>query len=344
MKLQKFVFKLYLFMLPFMMLFPIFIPVRDFFSSAASIQNNFFVLIIGLILLFMTNKGVLLFPKNSLVVSGIKLCVILNVISFITSVILFIPFGELNGENTLKASFPNIIYMFLTATTFYYNAMMFQIVEKKTIIKILNFLSVILLFIGILQLLLIKFPGITKIYDIINFANILVDSSFLHSMGRICFSGSEPASVGCIVTIFILPYLLSQVLHTKIFTYKLCSLLFVVLCFFTYSSTVLYTGLIVNIIIFIFLYVKNNLNKKISILIIILCLLSLFLLLCGKYIWNNTVVGYKMKELLIQKTTSQENLSTLVRYSAVKTDLQAFLYYPLTGVGNGNQGKGGDSE
>ena len=248
MKIQRLIFEIYIFLLPFMILVPFFIWFRNIFSPVAAIQNNFFILIIGLVLFLLYNKGKIPFPKNSLVVSGIKLCIVLNIISFIISLVLYIPFGELHGENTLKASFPNIIYMFLTATTFYYNAMMFQIVEKKTIIKILNFLSIILLFIGFLQLLVIKFPNISKIYDIINFTNIIRDSYFLLKDGRICFSGSEPASVGCIVTIFILPYLLSQVLYTRIFKYKLYSLLFIVLCFFTYSSTV-YTGLFVNIII-----------------------------------------------------------------------------------------------
>lgn len=332
MKIQQFIFKFYLFILPFTILFPFFIPFRDFFSTAALISNNFFILIIGIFLFLFVNKGKIFLVRNSLVFNGIKLCVILNVISFITSVILFIPFGELNGENTLRASFPSIIYMFLTAITFYYNAMMFQLIEKRIIIKVLNFLSVILLFIGVLQLLLIKFPSITKIYDIINFANILVDSSLLRSMGRICFSSSEPSAVNCIVTTFILPYLLAQILYTKLLKYKLYAISFIFLCYFTYSSSV-YIGIIINIIVFSFLYFKHN--KKTLVLLLFIFLVFLF---SGNYIWNNTEMGQQFQELLLQKTTSQENLSTVVRYSTIKQDVYAFLHYPLTGVGNGNQG------
>lgn len=338
MKIQSLIFKIYILMLPWM-LFPFLVPIKNLFSASASISNNFFILIMGLIFLVLFNKGKLPFPKKSLVVSGIKLCVFLNIISFFTSLILYVPFGELNGENTLKASYPSIIYMFLTAIVFYYNATMFQIVEKRIIIKILNFLSIILIFIGFLQLLVIKIPSVSKIYDVINFANIVRDSYFLQSTGRICFTGSEPASAGSIITVFILPYLLSQILETNILKYKIYAISFLFLCFFTYSSTV-YTGVVVNILVFYFLYLKKHSNKGKPILkiIILLCLISLFLLLCGNYIWNNTNVGQKMQEFLIVKTTSQENLSTLVRYSTVKTDIQAFIHYPLTGVGNGNQG------
>ncbi len=337
MKIQSLIFKIYILMLPWM-LFPFLVPIKNLFSASASISNNFFILIIGLIFLVLFNKGKLPFPKKSLVISGIKLCVFLNIISFFTSLVLYVPFGELNGENTLKASFPSIIYMFLTAIVFYYNATMFQIVEKRIIIKILNFLSIILLLIGLLQVLVLNVPGIAKIYDILNFMDILRDSYRIQSMWRICFSGSEPASVGCIVTIFILPYLLSQILETKFFKYKLCAASFIFFCFFTYSSTV-YTGSAINVLVFIFLYVNKYSNKKqILKVLILLCFVSLFLLLFGNYIWHNTTIGRNIQELLVYKTTSQENLSTLVRYSTIKTDLQAFILYPLTGVGNGNQG------
>ena len=52
MKIQQFVFKIYIFMLPWMLL-PILVPIKNLFSSAAAIGNDFFILVIGLILAFM---------------------------------------------------------------------------------------------------------------------------------------------------------------------------------------------------------------------------------------------------------------------------------------------------
>lgn len=336
MSIQKTIFKLYLFLLPFMAL-PGVSHLRKAIAPNSPISNNLILLLLGLFLFALFQRGRFPFPKKALVIEGVYLCYLLNIICFITSLVLFIPFGTLNGENTLRASFPSIIFMFLTAATFYYNAMMFQRITKEEIERIFDWLVLIVLGVGFFQLAVLKIPGVATLYDLINFSGILVDSSFLQRMGRICFTGSEPSSAGDIVTVFLLPYIYSKILTTRALKYKLYAMMFIALLCFTFSSTV-YIGVAVGLVTFGYFYAKHATNQRILQLLTCCSFAGLILLFCGPYLWQHTSVGNKIEELVFKKTTSQENLSTLTRYSSIRADWQAFLHYPLTGVGNGNQG------
>ncbi len=337
MNIQKTIFKLYLFVLPFMAL-PGVSHLRKAIAPNSPISNNLILLSLGLFLFALFQRGRFPFPQKSLVKKGVYLCCVLNVICFITSLVLFIPFGPLNGENTVRASFPSIVFMFLTAVTFYYNAMMFQRITKEEIERIFDWLVLIVLGVGFLQVAVLKIPGVATLYDLINFLGILADSSFVQRMGRICFTGSEPASAGSIVTVLLLPYIYSKILTTRAPKYKLYAMMFIVLLFFTFSSTV-YIGVAVGLVIFGYFYAKEHATNKLILQLLTCCSFAgLILLFCGPYLWQHTSVGNKIEELVFKKTTSQENLSTLTRYSSIRADWQAFLHYPLTGVGNGNQG------
>ena len=147
MNLQKINFKIYIFILPFLLL-PGLTEIKNMFSSSASIENDFFLLVIGIILLLIINHGNIYYEYESLYVRGMKVCFQLVAISLITSLLFFIPFGTLYGENTITASIPNDIYMIITAATFYYNAQMFQLVSRKEIEKILDILCVVMIIVG----------------------------------------------------------------------------------------------------------------------------------------------------------------------------------------------------
>ncbi len=333
----RFIFKLYLFSLPLMLL-PGLTHIRDIFSPNASIENGFFIVMLGVPLLFLAHRGKIPYFKNALYIKGIKLCLFLAIISFFTSLILYVPFGTLHGENTLKASFPSIVYLLLTAITFYFNNYLFRYIDKKSIRKIFDFLVVFEIIMGIIQVAVIKLPFLGGVYNIFSWIGLSVPSSFLLETGRVCLTTSEPAAAGIIVGVFFLPYVLSMFLMRKGIKYALYAFLFMALTFFTYSSTA-YIGILVNIFAFTVLYIKKNHNNSmLNKGIIFFSFIILILLFSGNYIWNNTTFGLKLNELLLSKTTSQENLSTLSRYSTVYADWDAFLHYPITGVGNGNQG------
>ena len=337
MNIQKVVFKFYLFAMPFMA-FPGVAQLRRAIAPNSPISNSLILLMIGLCLFAIFQNGKFPYSKDALVTKGVFLCLKLNLLCFVTSLALFIPFGPLNGENTLRASFPSIVFMFVNAAAFYYNAVMFRIVTREEIERVLNWLIVVVLGVGVLQLAVLKVPGMALVYDLLNFADILVDSSYLRAGGRICFTGSEPAAAGGIVAVFLLPYTFSKVLTTRYFKYKLYALLFIMLSFFTYSSTV-YIGILISTGLFGYFYIRQHITDKLILQFVSFCaFLGLLVIFCGPYVWQNTSIGSKMEDLLFKKTASQENLSTLVRYSTIRADWRAFLHYPLTGVGNGNQG------
>jgi len=334
---MHFLFKLYLFSLPLMLL-PGLTQIRDVFSPAASIENGFFIVMFGVPLLFLIHKGKIPYFKNALYIKGIKLCLFLAIISFFTSLVLYVPFGPLHGENTLKASFPSIIYLLLTAITFYFNNYLFKYISKNTIRRIFDFLVIFEICIGLFQMAVLKLIFLSSLYDVLSFIGLVVPSSFLHATGRISLTLTEPAAAGIMIGVFLLPYVLSMFLMRRGTKYGVYAFFLAVLTFFTYSSTA-YTGIVTVIVIFTVLYIKKNHgNSMLNRGIIFFSFVLLILLFSGNYIWNHTTFGLKVNELLLSKTTSQENLSTLSRYSTLYSDLDAFLHYPITGVGNGNQG------
>lgn len=337
MNLQKINFKIYIFILPFLLL-PGLNEIKNMFSPSASIENDFFLLVIGIILLMMINHGNIYYEYESLYVRGMKVCFQLVVISLITSFVFFIPFGTLYGENTITASIPNDIYMIITATTFYYNAQMFQLVSRKEIEKILDILCVVMIIVGYIQILCLYSSIIGGIYDKVDILGILIDSQQIQRWGRICLVGAEPSAVGDILNILLCPYMLGQVLYTSEKKYKWYWILTMPIMYFTYSSTV-YIGLVANIIAFIIIYLRDSRDiRKILHILLILTLFCVILLLGGNYILNNTEIGGQIKYFLFEKTTMNGNLSTEVRYSSVFTDIYVFFHYPISGVGNGNQG------
>ena len=337
MSIQKGIFKLYIFLLPFM-LFPFLNAVKNLVSSSASVENDLFLLLIGLFLLIIVQNGKIKYNKSSLTIKGIVLCMVLIAISTLTSLILYLPFGRLNGENTILASISPSVYLVITAITFYYNSEMFKHISKQEIKKILSILVYFLLVLGYIQIAVILIPSIGRIYDGLDILNILTDSTILQSWGRICLTGSEPSSVGNILNVLIYPYILSVILEYDEKRYKIIAILFLPLIYFTYSSTV-YIGTLVNLLVFVFIKFKRRKSRKeVRNGILIVMIILILGILGGGYLWNQTIVGKTIQEYVINKTSSGDDLSSMIRYSSVLTDIKAFLHYPLTGVGNGNQG------
>ena len=327
--------KLYLILIPFQLL-PIFYPLRDAFSRVAALQNSLFLLFIGLFLIMIYTKGHVdlrdPFLRNSFI-----LPLILVLVSVVTSIIL-LPFLEpLYGEDTISASFSKNVYYVLIAFTFFFNSFVFRFVSKKNLTTILDALCYALLAIGILQTLIIfNVPGIATLYDSLNFLGILKTSAYIAKFGRIAMSGAEPSSIANLVGIFLLPYSMGRFLsggsRNK---YLVFIILFTVLSFFSLSSSVL-TALVVDYLVFLILGARKT-NVGFLFIGIILLLIGIVLVFVTG-ILDGTYVGEQLNYLLVEKTADTENLSTGYRYTTVVNDIVCFLNYPISGIGNGNQG------
>ncbi len=329
------VYKLYILLLPFQLL-PVFRAVKQSLSAFAALDNCMFIMLFGLLLLILYSRGTLYF-QNELLKKSVVLVFSLILISLITSVILLPSFGTLYGENTLKASFSTNIYYLLIAVTFYYNANLFDFVEKKTFQKLMDLLCVINIVIGAIQIAIVMHvPGLAKLYDSLDVLDILEDSRKLLLMGRVCSTRVEPANMGISICVFLLPYAMSQFLHNK---HNQKYLFFIIgltlLCFYALSSAVAVV-LMANYMMFVFFSArKTGVGKFIVLLILILIVFVTFV---GSGALDNTEFGRQLSFLLLEKTTDTSNLSSGYRYTTVVNDFICFIKYPVSGVGNGNQG------
>lgn len=338
MKLLKNIYKIYLFLLPFQL--SIYLAgIKDMFFPAASIENDFFLLLLSIVL-FLIVKGIKFPLLNCETKKMIELIIFLFLISVFDSLIFYFSFGVLYGENTISATIPSKIYLLLTGVTMYYNAVFSRYCSIVTIKKIFDVLFLIALGIGYIQLLIINNFAFAKfIYDHMDALGVLVDSSKLIKLKRICLMGSEPSAIGDHINILLGPYILSNIICSKRKgKYIVFSLLMLPLIFLSYSSTA-YIGTAVNLLIFFVLMLGKRKKKKyrgISLCCGILC--SVIIGVAAYRISVDTNIGKDVQYFILEKTLDLENYSTATRYSSVLTDVKAFLKYPITGVGNGNQG------
>ena len=115
--LEKCVAAAYIFLLPFMQC-PLLRAVLG--PAAAYVSNGMALLALGVLVWCIASRGV---PKmqNSLLKKAAVTSVALTVLSLATSLVLYPVLGELNGENTLRASLPNDVYVMLFVVVFAYN-------------------------------------------------------------------------------------------------------------------------------------------------------------------------------------------------------------------------------
>ena len=331
-------FKLYIFLLPFALL-NFLVPIKNSISGNAVIGNNLFILAVGIFFILIICRFKITIYKESYIFQSIIFILELVGLSAITSTILFIPFGTLFGENTLTASFSRNVYLILCAFILCFNFVLFKTLNRREIEKILDLISVFLILLGVLQILVIYIGGIfSNIYDRLDIFNVFADSSFIIQMKRICLTGSEPAAISDIVCVLILPYTLSNILDSsknKKIKYIVFSSLLTIISFFSFSSSV-YIGVFLDYILFIILRQKT---KGLLFILLTICIFLIILVILNLFdFFDNNAVWQQINALLFEKTTSTENQSTMTRYSTIINDIMCFIKYPITGVGNGNQG------
>lgn len=334
-KTMSILFSVYILSFPFKLV-PMFQAFKRSLARAASVENGLFLMLIGLVLILISTRGTLYF-RSELLRRSIGLCVALVGISLLTSLILLPSFGTLHGENTLSGSFSQDIYYLLIAVVFFFNANVFENVTKKQLRKLLDGLVIFFLALGVVQMMILfHIPGVRVIYDGLDVMDLFVDAVSMLRMNRICLTSSEPAGIGITVGVLLMPYVLSMVMTQKNNTkYVLFAIGLTVLCFFALSSTVV-VALLLNFIVFSVFTIKK-VGADIA-AVGILSALLIVVILTSTGVLEGTYVGEKINFLLVEKTTSTDNLSSGYRYSTVVNDLICFLKYPITGVGNGNQG------
>ena len=218
--LVKVIYKLYIFFLPFQMFSFLHFP--GIFSNYLFINASSVFMWAGLLLIIMNGLRI---PYNSGVKLFFNLYLFMVIYSLLAALILFFPFGELNGENTFRAVIGDIIFYFIVLCSIYYNwYCLSYIIDFRELKSVLYIESIFLLVIGYIQLSFIwGVSGLYGLYSSIDSVVQLLEPSRLDR--GVVFGGTEPSSAAN-VYLLIIPFHLTMIWNNQ---NKMKNLLFILL-------------------------------------------------------------------------------------------------------------------
>lgn len=335
-KLLILLFTMYILALPIRML-----SVFDFLKvfSAASAYLDFIFWLAGLMIIALKGykKCIVYNKKERLFNYLVFMFFLLLLIKMFMSWFLLLKVGTLAGQDPFQASFGETLFLIQYLLVIFFNKEIIKYLSFKQIYKLLWYLATALLIIGLLQVLLLLFPATIKhVYDLLNFTNILPESSRILSEGRVQLIDIEPAFAGSIISILVMPLLLAHVLFHGANPLSLLNfVLWTIVTYFTKSSTA-YLLVMINFIAFAWLYLKDRKHSRLIKIIVIffVCALSFAGVILYSLYLENSAFTY----VLVHKLMDFQNTSTVSRLMPIYVNSKIFLNYPLFGVGDGNQG------
>jgi len=331
---QKKIFYLYIIFMPIVVFSPF-----DFINTAFGEMAGSFSIVFHIIgfVLIMVSAAKEKIKINSFIKYIFFMILILNSLSIVMSLLLNYNLGILHGETTYTATIGMIIYYCHIFLIFYYNYYNLKNIKKEVLNRLLNLIVIFTFCIGYLQIFLLNFHSLVNLYDGINILGILRDSDFLITINRITLMGNEPASAATTLSLLILPFLFAKHLEKDNLKVLFIILMFIPIIYYTKSSTA-YIMFAANILVYLFFYFKKN---KINLKNIIISTTVFTIALSPFFITTldtETEIRNEIEYLFLNKITDNTNQSTLARTSTVINDIKVFNKYPISGIGNGNQG------
>lgn len=335
----KTIYYLYVLFFPFGMFG--FISLPKMLSRYVFVNSSTLFMWLGLLVILFKRRGIL--PvSNGVKVYG-ELYAFMALYSFCAATLLYLPLGELNGENTFRACIGNVIFYFIVLCSIYYNWYnLSYIVKFDEIKKIVYVQSVLLLIIGYIQLFIIMgIGGFSGIYDSLRYIFNLLPVAGLRR--GVVFGGSEPSAASKIFTLIIPMHLSclidsSAKMQTKIL-HTFVLLLYIPLILSSNSSTLLITAFIVITTFVIMKIGKGGLYKYLTVGAFVVGMM----IALGYGIDRFTTYTMRLEKdsleyLLFGKIIDTSNLSTAMRSSTIINDMKIFFSLPFTGIGDGLQG------
>lgn len=331
-RLETTIAKLYCVSLPFRMISQLSF-LKDVVGGCANYIPFVFHLF-GLLLWLNNENGKLNFEKKDLVGNTFKLMLWLNCSSVVMAFVIQSIYGNHGSENAFQGIVGMLIYFLHYMLIFIYNFRVFQLLSRQEINKILHIDCIALLTLGYIQVLVMNGVG-AGLYDRINIFGIVNPSSML---AKLSLTGNEGATAGCIIGVFVVPFLLSQIIIGKR-RYFIEVLLWLIPLYFTYSSTayILFATDVGVFLFFLILKSDRPIQGFITLIIIILCVGIIWSSLIQTGILNEDQIN-DMSYLLFIKASDDKNGSTIARTIPLLVNWGAFTEYPFFGVGNGLQG------
>ena len=136
-------------------------------SSGIATYIDFYIHIIGLILMLLNSRNIRLDKKTlSIFKTLFILVVLLSLISFVMSVFLYNKHGIMFGEDSFSAISGQYIYFMHYLLIIIYNFRVLSIVKKNELYKLFMLIILLNLIIGYAQILIVmNVPFISNIYD-----------------------------------------------------------------------------------------------------------------------------------------------------------------------------------
>lgn len=324
--------KLYIFLLPFRMIAPLSF-IKDIIGPLANYTDTV-VLFIGLLLWIGNAGGMKISSINLPLYRTIRNSVfVLNISSFVMAFVMFYLYGDCNDKSPFLGIVPMILFYFQYLLMFIYNIRVFQLLDYRTIIRILTKSCSVLLVIGYIQVLVLLGIG-TSVYDFL--AKIIggfVPSSFFY---KLPLTASEGAGAGSIIGILVLPFLFARYLHGDKKSLRQL-ILWLIPLYYTHSSTA-YLLFMLDLGIFVYLLLcqmkKTGHIVKVLPLVIVGCLIVSAVVIGG----NKFGLADELAYVTIDKASDLENGSTVARMVPFIINWGCFTEMPIAGVGNGLQG------
>lgn len=247
---------------------------------------------------------------------------ILGIYSIIVGAVLSNSLGETAFYNTFSF-FLYPLFSWITIITF---ANELKKLKFSTFSKIMNYYSILFIFLCFFQLLVLMNNNLKVIYDGFNFLGFFRDSEYIIKENRICGFLMEPSNVGEIICAILIPYQCYNAIKNKsLFSTTLSMLL--IFCTIMSKSSTCYIALIVLFLTYI-LKTFFSFQKKKNVGVATCLILASIIIFIANF---STIQHY------IDKIFNLSDMSTSYRYSIVYNDINIYSNH-FFGVGNGNQG------
>lgn len=323
--------KLYLLLLPFRMIAPLEF-LQDLMGPLANYIDTIFISI-GLFLWIMHQQGIHISKINMPLYKTVRNSILyLNASSIVMACVMYCIYGDCNGKSPFVGIIPMILFYTQYFFMFLYNIRVFQLLTYNDIVKLISKCCLMLLVLGYAQVLAMLGVA-SSVYDV--FAEIL--SIPTSDYPKLSLTGSEGASAGVLLGVFIFPFLFARYIHgdkkslTQVF-------LWLVPLYFTHSSTA-YMLFGIDLMLFIYVYIKKLNSSATYIKIISIGCISISLYIGATYmgVINNKLVE-EINYMAFEKVGDKSNGSTMARMAPYFINWGCFTEMPIMGVGNGLQG------
>ena len=337
-KIEEIVACIYILLLPYRM-----IEQFSFLSSTlrgAAIYFDVVIHFTGMFLLILRRRGRIIFEnddESKMTNSALLLVLYLDVSSLVMATVIQLTKGNYAGETAFSGVAGMLIYFVQYALILYYNREIFIILQRETILKLIEILIACLAVLGYWQLLTMVFGG--RIYELYKEADVFHNLADCVKIEKLSLTGIEGASAGTIISVLVMPYFYSRIITSKKqMRYIVSVVLWLPILYYTHSTTayILFAVISTVFVYFLIREGKNTLYLGMGAFLIIISLFMLFPELGVKLIGkgNPNSIVY----LLRKKAFDRGNGSTVTRTVPFVTNFKTFLAYPILGVGNGLQG------